>query len=234
MNPEIARVPLPHPRIASSSSLEIVVDAGVGGPVHVADRRARVVRGSLSVGMFGVIDRGRQVAAVTSLPLDALISGLSDGTLDAQLLALSTMPRAALVIEDRYASLFKQRQVRPGVVAELLATCQVRWPQVPIVFTDSQRLAREWAFRFLAAAHAHAATASADAESSPLVAERSVEAVEREEPRAEPVVPQQSHPATTAEIRAWAEAQGLPVAAKGRVRREVVAAFEAATGRPLA
>jgi hypothetical protein len=55
-----------------------------------------------------------------------------------------------VVVEDRYASLFKLEHVQPGVVADLLAAVQVRHPEVPIVFCDTRP--QEFAYRFLAAA----------------------------------------------------------------------------------
>jgi hypothetical protein len=65
------------------------------------------------------------------------------------------------VVEDRYADVFKLEDVAPGFIAELLATVQVRYPTVPIVFCETRPLAEEWTFRFLGAALAYA---HADAE----------------------------------------------------------------------
>ena len=62
------------------------------------------------------------------------------------------MPRAALVVEDRYSSVFKLDHVRPALVAEMLAECQVRWPSVPILLLENRTLAQEWTYRFLGAA----------------------------------------------------------------------------------
>ncbi len=56
------------------------------------------------------------------------------------------------VVEERYSAVFKLDHVRPSLVADLIVQCQVRWPMVPIVFTDNRALAQEWAYRFLAAA----------------------------------------------------------------------------------
>lgn len=41
-------------------------------------------------------------------------------------------------------------------VAELLATLQVRYPSVPIVFRETRPLAEQWTDRFLGAALAYA------------------------------------------------------------------------------
>ena len=62
-----------------------------------------------------------------------------------------------MVVEDRYSQIYKQDRVRPAVVADGLAECQVRWPNVAIVFCETRSLAEEWTYRYLAAAHAWAA-----------------------------------------------------------------------------
>jgi hypothetical protein len=69
--------------------------------------------------------------------------------------ALASLPRAAVVVEDRYSSIFKLTRVRPRVVADGLAEVQVRYPNVPIVFCETRALAQEWAYRFLGAAAEH-------------------------------------------------------------------------------
>ena len=66
------------------------------------------------------------------------------------------MPRAAVVVEDRYSAVFKLDRVRPAVVAEGLAEAQVRFPTVPIIFAETRPLAEEWTYRFLGAALEHA------------------------------------------------------------------------------
>lgn len=73
------------------------------------------------------------------------------------------MPRAAVVVENRYSEIFKLEHVRPALIADALAECQIRWPSVPIVFAENRSLAQEWTYRFLAAAiqeHGHAAAAT--------------------------------------------------------------------------
>ena len=109
--------------------------------------------------------------------------------------------------------MFRLEHVRPAVVADGLAECQVRWPMVPIVFCETRKLAQEWTYRFLAAA-----TAGADEE---LAGERAV----RDLASASPLAPA---PPTVAEVRAWALVNGYAVSDRGRVRREIVEAFGAA------
>lgn len=91
-----------------------------------------------------------------------LSSRLVEGNLPFLLAQLSDLRRAAVVVEDRYAEVFKLQHVAPGFVAELLATVQVRYPSVPIVFCETRPLAEEWTFRFLGAALAYV-RAEADA-----------------------------------------------------------------------
>ncbi len=70
---------------------------------------------------------------------------------------LAALPRAALVVEDRYSGIFKLDRVRPAMIAGGRAELQVRWPNVPIVFCETRPLAEEWTYRYLAAAHVWAA-----------------------------------------------------------------------------
>ncbi|MCU1361362.1 MAG: hypothetical protein JWN99_2651, partial [Ilumatobacteraceae bacterium] len=142
--------------------------------------------------------------------LTDLVATLTSGKLRYLMADLATMPRAALVVEDRWSSVFKLDRVRPSVVTEGLAEAQVRFPTVPIVFCETRPLAQEWAYRFLGAAVAH--------HGEHVNAGR----LEQSLPVAGPLA--QAQP-TSAEVRAWAISRGLPVAAKGKLRPEIVAAY---------
>ena len=50
---------------------------------------------------------------------------------------LAALPRAAVVVEERYAKVFELTLVRPAVVADALAECQARFPAVPIIFVET-------------------------------------------------------------------------------------------------
>jgi hypothetical protein len=82
-----------------------------------------------------------------------LVASLTSGKLRYQVADLAALPRAAVVVEDRYSQLFRLDRVRPAVVADGLAELQIRWPNVPVVFCETRQLAEEWTYRFLAAAH---------------------------------------------------------------------------------
>jgi ERCC4-type nuclease len=81
---------------------------------------------------------------------------LIDRQLSYALAEMATIPRAAVVVEDRYSNLFKLEHTKPGFVAETLAALIVRYPTLPINFCETRPLAEEWTYRFLGAALAYA------------------------------------------------------------------------------
>lgn len=131
-------------------------------------------------------------------------------------------PRAAVVVEDRYSQIFTLERVRPAQVADSLAELQVRWPTIAMVFCESRKLAEEWTYRYLAAAHTWAA--------NELPALARIGTGEHEAAGAPP------RPApSTGEVREWARANGLIVPDRGRLRLEVHQAWQdAQVGQGLA
>lgn len=95
-----------------------------------------------------------------------------------------------------------------------LAEAQVRFPGAPIVFCQTRPLAQEWTSRFLGAALAHHAEDAPAADRADAL------------PAAGPLAPAAQ---TAAEIRAWANANGHEISAKGRIPASVREAFNAAT-----
>jgi hypothetical protein len=205
-------VTIPRQR-ASGQVLEIVVDSHERYPWRFSDQQATTTRRALVAGDYGIELDGTLIASVERKSLADLVGTMTSGKLRYLLAALSDVPRSALVVEDRYSAVFKLDRVRPAVVAEGLAEAQVRFPDVPIVFCETRPLAQEWTYRFLGAAVAHHLS---DSPAADLVG--ALPSGDRLEPA----------PPTTAEIRAWAIDQGMPVAAKGRLRPEVIAAFREA------
>jgi ERCC4-type nuclease len=192
----------PGPRAARIMQLQIVADSHEQYPYRFSAQQAAVVKRALQCGDYGLVLDDRLVGSVERKSLPDLVTSLSGGRLRFALAELAALPRAAVVVEDRYFSVFKLEQIRPAVVADDPAELQVRWPNGPIVFCETRRLAEEWTYRLLAVAHARAAaedaavrrmTAANDHEAGELVAA----------PRA----PEPS----TAEVRAWADAHGTEV-----------------------
>jgi ERCC4 domain len=159
-------VRVPTRRASTHGDLLIAVDSREHYPWRFSRQKATTERRPLRSGDYGVFLDDELVAVVERKSLADLVSCLVDGSITYLLAELAALPRAAVVVEDRFSSVFKLEHVQPGWVAELLAAVQVRYPNVPIVFCESRPLAEEWAFRWLGAAltysQAHAENESAD------------------------------------------------------------------------
>jgi hypothetical protein len=202
--------------VRGAGELEVVVDSHERYPYRFARPGVATVRRALPCGDYGVTLDGALVAVVERKSLADLVTSLTTGKLNHALAELASVRRAAVVVEDRYADVFKLDFVRPATVADGLAELQVRRPTVPIVFCDTRKLAEEWAYRFLAAALASAREDAA--------ARLRIGADDTPSSAAGPAAPEP----TTAEVRAWAQARGLDVPRAGRLRAEVWDAWRAA------
>jgi hypothetical protein len=212
-------VRVPTARAAGVAELEIVVDAHERYPYRFAGQQVRTVTRGLACGDYATTRGGQLVAAVERKSLADLVSSLTSGRLRFALGELATLPRAAVVVEDRYSRIFALDRVRPAQVADGLAELQVRWPTIPIVFCETRKLAEEWTYRYLAAAHAWAQA------EQPALARIGT----GEDGAAD--APLQPAP-STAEVRAWARANGLTVSDRGRLPPEIHRAWHDAHRRP--
>jgi ERCC4 domain len=135
----------------------ITVDTRERYPYRFAQQAVKAVRAIVPAGDYAVCSPdGTMLAAVERKSLDNLAATLSDGTLAFQLQRLAELPLAALVIEARYAALFKLEHVNGNWLADQLARLEVRYPEVHLVFADSRRYAEDWTYRFLTTALADA------------------------------------------------------------------------------
>jgi hypothetical protein len=210
------RVAGPRARAQGVAGLEIVVDSGERYAWKFSDQQATTRRERLPVGDYGVLVDGHLVAVVERKALGDLVTSLTTGKLKYQLTELASVPRAAIVVEERYSRALQHERVRASVVADGLAELQVAFPTVPVMFCENRALAQQWTYRFLAAASAAqeldlygASTVAGLAEAQPL-------------PPREP---------TTAELRAWARANGYDVSDRGRVPAKVRRAHASAMRR---
>lgn len=205
----------PTARAHGIKELQIVVDSHEQYAYRFAPQQATTVKRALPCGDYGIVVDGQLVASVERKSLVDLVASLTGGKLRYQVGDLAALPRAAVVIEDRYSQLFKLDRVRPAMVADGLAELQIRWPNVPVVFCETRQLAEEWIYRFLAAANAWATTEHA--------------AMQRISPIRVDIAHLDQAPAaptpSTAEVRAWARSTGLPVNDRGRLRPEIWAAW---------
>ena len=143
---------VPTRRAAGWPVLTVVVDSHEKYPYRFAGQQVVVERRALVAGDYGVEADGTVIASVERKSLADLSKDLVDGSLAFQLAELSSLWRAAVVVEDRYAALYKMDRVKEGWLPELVARLQVRYPSVPIVFCDTRPLAEQWTYRFLGAA----------------------------------------------------------------------------------
>ena len=203
-------VHLPTAR-AHGHVLDILVDSGEKYPYAFGAQQATTRRQRLAAGDYAVELDGAVVAAVERKTLEDLAGSLLSGKLTYALADLTALHRAAVVVEDRYSRLFKLPHTPGARVAEALAEAQARFPSVPVVFCESRPLAQEWTYRWLGACLTE------------LAAARATEAVEDSFAPGRPVPPA---PASPADIRAWARAQGIEVSDRGRIPADVVARFQ--------
>jgi len=148
-------VRVPGRRASGLGELTILVDTRERYPWRFGRQQAVTLeRRALPAGDYAVQapGAGELAAVVERKTLPDLAGSLVDGSLGYLLAELAALPRAAVVVEDRYGGLFKLEHVQPGFVADLLGALAVRYPTVPVVFCDSRPLAQEWAYRFLGAA----------------------------------------------------------------------------------
>jgi hypothetical protein len=210
------QVRTPTARAAGLAEIDIVVDAHERYAYRFAGKPVRTVSRALPCGDYGVTLDGRLVAAVERKSLADLQSSLLNGKLRYAVGELAALPRAAVVVEDRYSGVFKSGFARPSVVADGLAELQVRWPNVAVVFCETRPLAEEWTYRYLAAALTWAG------DEGPALAR-----IARWAPPAPDARPAVGTPAAR-QVRAWARAAGVAVPDRGRLRPEVYAAWAAA------
>ncbi len=145
-------IALPTARAAGIAALEVVVDSHERYAWKFTHQQVTTTRRALPVGDYGVEHDGILVGVVERKSLADLATSITTGRLRATLTELAGMPHAAVVVEDRYSAVFKLEHVRPSLVADLVAECQVRFPTIPIIFAETRPLAQEWTYRFLGAA----------------------------------------------------------------------------------
>lgn len=143
-------------RRSAAGELEIVVDTRERYAWKFEKQQATTTKKALRVGDYAVEVDGEVVGVVERKTLPELAGNVVDGSLLVRLGELAIERRAAIVVEDRWADVFRLAHVAPSMVAEMLAAAQVRYPNVPIVFCETRQLAQEWAYRFLGAAAAYA------------------------------------------------------------------------------
>jgi hypothetical protein len=225
-SPRTAKQARPAVRIPTARAhgqvLDIVVDTAEKYPYTFNGQQASTTRRRLPAGDYAVLLDEQVVAAVERKTLEDLAGSLLSGKLTYALAELTALPRAALVVEDRYSRLFKLEHTPGARVAEALAEAQARFPAVPIVFCETRPLAQEWTYRWLGACLSEltAALDTAGVEGT-FAAGTPVVLRPVAEPKAAPEF-------DSAEVRAWAVDLGFQVSDRGRIPATVVEAYRKA------
>lgn len=199
-------VSIPTARAQGIAGLEIVVDSHERYAWSFKDQQVTTRRAALAAGDYAVEVDGVVVASVERKSLQDLTATLTSGKMRYLAADLSRLPRAAVVVEDRYSRVFALEHVRPAVVADAIAEHHARFPDVPIIFCETRALAQEWTYRFLAAA-------LTETDGETIGSERTAKLATGAQP-------------TAAEIRAWALEAGYRVSDRGRIAAEIRAAYD--------
>jgi hypothetical protein len=202
-------VHLPTAR-AHGQALEILVDTGEKYPYTFGHQQATTRRQRLAAGDYGVELGGSVVAAVERKTLEDLAGSLLSGRLTYALADLMALPRAAVVVEDRYSRLFKLSHTSGTRVAEALAEAQARFPAVSVVFCETRPLAQEWTYRWLGACLVELAAGASTADLETSMA---------------PGDPVPAAPPSPTAVRTWARAHGIDVSDHGRIPADVLRRF---------
>ncbi len=147
---------VPRRLAAGLTELTILVDTRERYPYKFTQQQASTEHRILPAGDYGIEHDEQIIAVVERKSLHDLVHRIIDGQLTYALADLAALPRAAVVVEDRYSNLFKLEHTKPGFVTEMLAALSIRYPTVPIHFCETRPLAEEWTYRYLGAALAHA------------------------------------------------------------------------------
>ncbi len=207
-------VALPTAR-ASGRVLEIAVDTGEKYPWSFGHQQVVTTRRRLPAGDYAVLRDGAVLAAVERKSIADLAGSLRSGKLTYALAELSALPRAAVVVEDRYSRLFALEHWPGAAAAEALAEAQARFPAVPVVFCETRPLAQEWTYRWLGAclSELEAVAGTAGVESTFAGGGLVPEAAPR-----------------PADVRRWARSQGIEISDRGRIPHELLVRYRSAGG----
>ena len=133
----------PPGRAAGIDDLRILIASDEKYPYRFARQQATTERQGLRVGDYATTLDAEPVAVVERKSLADLSSSLLSGRLAFTLAELTSLPRAAVVVEDRYSRLFALEHVRPSSSRTHSHRRRSPGRAVPIVFCETRPLAEE-------------------------------------------------------------------------------------------
>jgi ERCC4 domain len=102
----------PTARAQGIAQLRIVIDSHERYAYRFSSQQVSTIRQALPCGDYGLIVDGQLIASVERKSLADLVASLTGGKLRYQVADLSALPRAAVVVEDRYSQVFTLDRVR--------------------------------------------------------------------------------------------------------------------------
>lgn len=129
-----------------------MVDTRERYPFRFSGRPVATERVTLSAGDYAIGGPDQPQGVAERKTLENFVTCLSDGTLAFQMQRLGEMPLAGIVVEGRYAELFRLQHVDPGWIADILSRLHARYPEIQVTFADSRKFSEDWTYRFLASA----------------------------------------------------------------------------------
>ncbi len=154
------RASRPGVRVPQARGLEgplvVAVDRRERYAWRFADKRVTIERRALPAGDYAVFDgndaSARLVGAVERKRALELAGDAVAGKLALTLAELSALPRAVVIVEGKLSHLLKPDvPASPGWLLNLVAGLQAAYPNVPILFAESAKLAADLAYRWLSA-----------------------------------------------------------------------------------
>ena len=105
---------VPRRLAAGLAELTILIDTRERYPYKFAQQQASTQRQALPAGDYGIAHDSEIIAVVERGACDDLVRRVIDGQLTYALADMASLPRAAVVVEDRYSNLFKLDTPSPG------------------------------------------------------------------------------------------------------------------------
>jgi hypothetical protein len=149
-----ARPGLRVPQRSGRALDRIVIDTRERYGYGFKGRDVKLERLALRAGDYAAFLDATMIAVVERKAMDDFCNSLVDGTLGFAMGELAQLGTSAVVVEGSYTQLLRRGFVDGAWLGELLVRLQVRYPTVPIVFTETRALGERWTFAFFAAAAA--------------------------------------------------------------------------------
>ena len=137
------------PSVRACSQQVVYIDTRERYGYTFANQDVKTERRPLPVGDYAVAVEDRTLGVVERKSMDDFVRSFVDGSLSFCMAELAALPASAVAIEGKYSELLRHERVRSGLLPDLLARLQVRYPKVSINFLETRKIAEAWTYHFL-------------------------------------------------------------------------------------